>query len=49
MLFVVEYLPTGDAHIRMLAWLCRLQDVLPLAVFKKGKDREAASEAQLSL
>ncbi|EIE20138.1 hypothetical protein COCSUDRAFT_57865 [Coccomyxa subellipsoidea C-169] len=29
--------------------LSRLQDVLPLAVFKKGKDREAASEAQLSL
>lgn len=28
--------------------LCRLQDVLPLAVFKKGKDTEAASEAQLS-
>ncbi|BDA45383.1 hypothetical protein COCOBI_07-1700 [Coccomyxa sp. Obi] len=28
--------------------LSRLQDVLPLAVFKKGKDREAASEAELA-
>lgn len=32
----------------LVAKLCRLQDVLPLAVFKKGKDREAASEAALA-